>query len=197
MRILKMAIAIFTLAPQLLPAQDLFILAKGGRSTYGSFYFGNLGGGGGDANWKTGPMIGAGIRLRTSDGFALDGMVEYSTHRHNGQDLSNPPLNDPRNTVLEATALGRSSFTIIFPVNVAFLYGLGLSYQSRDEFVRALQPNSVPADRNVTGAFILGLGVEVRTPRRFEFSIEGSLRCRQYVTPVALLGVAYSPWLAP
>ncbi len=187
-----MAIAVCMLTPQVLAAQELFVLAKGGRSTYGSFYFGNMGGGGGDTHWRTGPMIGAGIRLRTSDWFAVDGMVEYSTHRHDDQDGINTPLNDPRNTVLEATALGRSSFTIISPLHFAFLYGLGLSYQHKDEFVRAFQPNSVPADRNVTGAFILGLGLEVRTPPRFEFSIEGSLRCRQYVTPVALLGVAYS-----
>jgi len=185
--------AIFLSHP-LVSAQSIYFLAKGGVSSYGSVYIGNLGGGGGgDHNWKNGPIIGLGGRLRTSETFALDGAIEYSSHRYEVETWEIPPINNPTNSVLEVIAIGRSSFRVIGPVHFAFLYGLGLSYQYRDEFVRvaASSQHVKSSDSNVTGCIILGTAMEVRAPGNLEFTLEGCLRGRRYVTPVLELGVAY------
>jgi hypothetical protein len=174
--------------------QSIFVLAKAGVSSYGAVYVGGLGGGGGgDHNWKTGPILSAGVRLRSSEGFALDGAIEYSTHRYDGNAWESVLINDPRNSVLEITTIGRSSFQIIRPVHFGFLYGLGVSYQHREAFVRSIGHSQTlkPSDTNVTGCIVLGTALEVRVPSNLEFTLEGCLRGRRYVTPSLELGVAY------
>src|SRR5512140_1959543 len=79
--------------------RDILLVAKGGLSSYGSVYIGNLGGGGGDQNWNSGPIVGLGIRLRETDAFALEGMVEYSTHSYDPAEYEPPPINDPKNKI--------------------------------------------------------------------------------------------------
>jgi hypothetical protein len=175
------------LCPYPLSAQDVFVVAKAGRSSYGSLYVGPVGGGGGDTHWKSGPIISLGARLRTSEAFAADAMVEYSTHAYAAPTWEDPPIGDPRNRLVDVTALGRSSFRFVGPSHFVFMYGLGVSFQRKDV------PNSPVSSNDFTGCVILGLGVEVRAFGNLEFAIEGSLRIRRYVTPVAALGVAYSP----
>jgi hypothetical protein len=194
MRLHLFLVGVILFGHHLVVGQSLYLLAKGGVSSYGAVYIGGLGGGGGgDHAWKTGPIVGAGIRIRTSGGFAVDGAIEYSTHRYASPAYETPPSNNPTNSVLEATAIGRSSLQILEPVHFGFLYGLGLSYQHRQEFEwSSIQSQHIkPSDTNVTGCVILGIAIEVRAPHNLEFTLEGCLRGRRYVTPVLMFGVAY------
>ena len=181
----------FFLCHQAFQAQDLFAVAKGGISSYGSLYIGPLGGGGGDTHWKSGPIFSAGARLRTSDGFAVDGVVEYSTHHWDNSWL--PPVNSPRNSILELSGIGRSSFRTIGPCHFCFLYGLGLSYQQKDELIREYNGTQyvTPKNHDLTASLILGVGLEVRVPAGLEISLEGNIRGRRYATPVAEFAIAY------
>ena len=191
MRIFVFLLATLTFVPRFLVARDLFILTKAGESSYGSLYLGILPGDGRDTDWRTGLIICTGIRVRTSTSFAVEALVEYSTHRPRNNDWANFSSNNPRNTLVDLAVIGRSSLQIVEPVHCAFLYGLGLSYQHKDGFGLAEPGGSVPATNAMTGIAIVGVGLEVRTPSRVEFSLEGSLHCRQYVTPVAIVGIAY------
>jgi hypothetical protein len=192
MRILGRVAIVVILSHHPAEARELFAVAKAGVSSYGSLYFGPLGGGGGDTHWKSGPIVSVGVRLRASDGFAIDGLVEYSTHRWYW--MWDPITNNPTNTVVDFCAMGRSAFRIIGPCYFSFLYGLGLSYQIKEEFVRVYDGKTyaTPSNHDLTGCLILGVALEIRAPSGVEISLEGNLHGRRYVTPVVELGIAYS-----
>lgn len=175
--------------------QDLFVVGKGGISSYGSVFFNIAGPASGDQNWKSGPILGLGVRLRTSKSFALEGLVEYSTHPYKDTyDWDSPPLNDPRNMVLDFSAVGRVSFHIIDVVYIGILGGPAVSWHQKDEVIKIFPSyRSVSPGRNAVdlGA-VLGVALDARLSRRIEFSLEGTLRMRFYVTPVTQIGVAYA-----
>ncbi len=191
MRIFICLLVTLIFAPRHLVAHDLFILAKAGQSSYGSLYLGIVPGGAADKEWRSGPIISAGIRVRESDSFAVDALLEYSTHQPRNSEWDNLLPSKPRNTLIDLTVLGRSSLRIVGPVHCAFLYGLGLSYQHKDGLGLAEPGGNVPASNALTGVINLGTALDVRAPSSVEFSIEGSLLCRQYITPVIVFGVAY------
>ena len=191
MRIFICLLATLVFAPRHLVAHDLFILANAGQSSYGSLYLGILPGGGADREWRSGPIVGAGIRVRKSESFAVDALLAYSTHRPRNGQWENLLPSNPRNTLLDLTVLGRSSLRIVGPVHCAFLYGLGLSYQHKDGLGLAEPGGIVPASNALTGVVHLGAGLDFRAPSSVEFSIEGSLLCRQYITPIIVFGMAY------
>jgi hypothetical protein len=177
----------------LLWTQTLFVVGKGGISSYGSVYIGNFGGGGGDQNWKPGPIVGLGMRVRTGDGFAVDGLVEYSIHSY-ATELSEPIANDPKNSIFEFTATGRLSFGIVEAMYIDIIGGVGISSQHEDEVVTIYQNSQYtsPGKESVDFGAVLGVGVEARISKKIELLLEGSLRMRTYVTPVVQLGIAYA-----
>ncbi len=191
MRIFICLLATLVFAPRHLVAQDLFVLAKVGQSSYGSLYLGILPGGGADNEWRSGPLVSAGIRVRKSESFAVDALLAYSIHRPRNGQWDNLFSSNPRNTLVDLTVLGRSSLRIVGPVHCSFLYGLGLSYQHKDGLGLPESGSNVPSSNALTGVVTLGAGLDVRAPSSVEFSIEGSLLCRQYITPAILFGVAY------
>ena len=194
MRIVGVALLIGLLHQSAVFAQEVFVVGKGGLSSYGSAYFGNLAGSGGDQNWKSGPIVALGARMRTSEAFAFEGLVEYSTHRYAPREWENPPSNNPKNSILEVTTTGRLSIGIFGGTYLDIIGGVGLSSQHKDERT-TVQGNSVyttPGRQAVDFGAILGTGLEVRVSRSIELSLEGSWRMRFYVTPVVQLGVAYA-----
>lgn len=192
MKTCRAALCITILCQQLASAQEVFIVGKGGLSSYGSVQGFAVGGGGGDQSWKLGPIIGLGVRIRTSDAFAIDGLIEYSTHRYAVKyDWEIPPINDPRNRILEFTTTGRLSFRIVDIVHVAFLGGVSISSHHKDDKVYPNTPYITPGRRAVDVGGILGIASDVRVSKSIEISLEGSWRMRFYVTPVVQLGIAY------
>jgi hypothetical protein len=177
----------------LVTAQTILIVGKCGVSSYGTVYIGSVGGGGGDHNWKTGPIFGIGARIRTSDTFAAEGVVEYSFHRYDSQ-WSGQISNDPLNGILELTAIPRWSIGIYDVVYLDILGGLGISYQHLDGKVVTYGTSQYtgPHTDLVVLSGLLGIGLEVRVSKSIELSLEGSWRLRTYVTPVAQLVIAYA-----
>jgi hypothetical protein len=183
----------FLWQPEIL-AQQVSLVLRGGLSSYGSVSIGNIGGGGGDHNWKTGPIVGTGIRIRTSEAFALEALVEYSTHQYQSEAWEEPPTNDPRNRILDLNGVGRFGFVLFDPLRASIFGGIGLSYQDKDEVIIATAESqrTAPGRSAVDVGAILGIGLAVQLSSKLELSVDGSWRMRYYVTPVALLGIAYS-----
>lgn len=183
----------FLWQPEIL-AQQVSLVLRAGLSSYGSATIGRFGGGGGDHNWKTGPIVGAGIRIRTSEGFALEALVEYSTHQYRSEAWEKPPTNDPRNRILDLNGVGRFGFVLFDPLRASVFGGIGLSYQYNDEIIigTADSQRIAPGRSAVDVGAVLGIGFAVQVSRKLELSLDGSWRMRYYVTPVALLGIAYT-----
>lgn len=194
MRAFGVALLLDLLSLPLVFSQEMFVVGKGGLSWYGSAYIGNLGGSGGDQNWKSGPIMALGARIRMSDAIAFEGLVEYSTHRYAPREWESPPINSPKNSILEVTTTGRVSFGIFDGSYLDIIGGVGISSQHKDERV-TLYMNSrytTPGRQAVDFGAVLGTGLEVRLSRTIELSLEGSWRMRFYVTPVVQLGFAYA-----
>lgn len=192
MKTCRAALFVTILCQQLASAQEVFIVGKGGISSYGAVQGFAVGGGGGDQSWKLGPIIGLGARIRTSDAFAIEGLFEYSTHRYAVKyEWEIPPINDPRNRILEFTTMGRLSFRLVDIVHFVFLGGVSISYHHKDDIVPPNSQYITPGRRAVDVGGILGIGSEVRISKSIEISLEGSWRMRFYVTPVVQLGIAY------
>jgi hypothetical protein len=173
--------------------QHVYILIQGGMSSYGTLYFGSLGGGGGDQHWKTGPILGIGMRLKTSSSFSLDGTVEYSSHAYKPDEWEEVPVKgDPRNTIFEINVVARANLRIAETVWFSFLFGPGYWFQSIDEVTWQGQDTwKRPGQSASSVGFLLGVGFASEVARRWDLSIDGTLRCRTYVTPVLQLGLAY------
>ncbi len=180
------------LATGILSAQQVYLLLQGGLSSYGAVYVGNLGGGGGDQDWKPGPIVGVGVRLKTSNSFSVDGIVEYSTHPYGGGTPSYPVKGDPRNRIVEANAVGRATFTILEPLSGSFSFGAGYWYQEKDpiEYNSPIWATAPGHTDSGIGALV-GLGLGVQLAERFDLYLDGNLRARKYLTPVLQLGLAY------
>ncbi len=193
MKRLLLILILFVALPPFSNGQTVLLTLKGGLSSYGTFYLGNFGGGGGDHEWDTGPILSAGARLRSSELTAFDCLVEYSTHRRQVEIWNHPETVALRNSIFESTAMARLSWGILGPVYMSFLGGLSLSWQFKDQ-VTLVTATSVLTGTNSEGprlGLVIGTGLEVRTSSRLELSIEGALRGRYYITPTAQLSAAY------
>jgi hypothetical protein len=180
------------LSTGLISAQEVYLLVQGGRSSYSSLYFGNLGGGGGDQHWKPGPILGVGVRLKTSGSFSVDGTVEYSSHPFYPDTWSYPVKGDPRNKIFDLNAVARASFTLLRPVSGSFSFGAGYWHQTKDPIEYDSPYPGVPKGHTASGlGLVLGLGLAVELTDRFDVYLDGNLRGREYVTPVLQLGLAY------
>ncbi len=193
MRILAVVSSLVIWFSPSLFAQTLFVVGKVGKSSYGSAYIGNVGGGGGDQNWNPGPIVGLGMRVRTSDGFAVEGLVEYSIHTF-ANEFNWPIGNDPKNSIIELTATGHISFGIVGPVYFDLVGGIGVFSQHEDGIAFIYQNSqwTAPGKDIVNVGVVLGTGLEVRASKSIEFAIEANLRMRTYVTPVVQVGAAFA-----
>jgi hypothetical protein len=174
-------------------AQKIYVVVQGGSSSYASLSFGSLGAGGGDHHWKLGPIVGAGVRLKTSSSFSLDGTVEYSSHPYKPDEWDKVPVKgDPRNTIVEINAVARPNLHLAETVWFSFVFGPGYWFQSIDEVTWEGQPTWKRPRQSASGVgFLLGMGFASEVARRWDLSLDGTLRCRAYVTPVLQLGLAY------
>ena len=197
MRIIYLVLFTLLTAVSLHSGTPVFVVAKGGISSYGALYFGPLGGGdGGDWDWHTGPYMSVGVRIRPTEGFAADALVEYSTHRYDGQYHTVNAYSNSWNSVLDFTANLRLSLRLFDPVHIVFIGGGGLTFRHADEIVGTSWGSRYfkPATSDSRTVLVLGLGLEGRFAKTWEFSVEGGIRGREYATPVAQFGLAYSFW---
>ena len=173
-------------------AQTVLLVAKGGISSYGSLYIGNFGGGGGEHGWKPGPIVSVGARLRVTETLAIEGVIEYSTH-HLKRLWEDGIVNDPQNSILEISAIGRASWGLFGATYIGMVGGLSLSSQTKDAVViqSVNSQYTTPEVKRTHVSVVLGANIEFRVLDQWEFSLEGSLRGRTYVTPVVQLGCAY------
>ena len=140
-------------------------------------------------------MVSVGVRLRTSDAFAVEEVFEYSTHRYQLQEWETPTINDPRNTVFDLTTIGRFSVISFDNLHFEILGGIGYSYLEKDEFVRgapSIPIFTTPAEHQTHVALLLGPGIEFKLLQSVELSIETNWRMRFYSTPVTQIGIAYA-----
>ncbi len=176
----------------ILSAQEVWILVQGGRSSYGALYFASLGGGGGDQHWKPGPILGVGLRLKTSSSFSVDGTVEYSTHPFDPPSWGYPVKGDPRNKIFDVSAIGRVNFTLVGPLAGSFSFGAGYWLQTKNPIEYDSPYPGTPRGHNDSGiGVLLGLGLGVELAERLNLYLDENIRGREYVTPVLQLGLAY------
>jgi hypothetical protein len=191
--ILQLALMLAFLSKGIASAPKLYLLLQGGRSSYGTVYIGNFGGGGGDQHWKPGPIVGVGVRWKTSGTFALDGVVEYSSHAYKPYEWDEVPVKgDPRNTIFEINAVARPSLRLGETIWASLAFGPGYWFQSIDEVTWEGHETWKRPGESASGVgFLLGLSVGVELARPLDLYLDGNLRCRKYVTPVVQLGLAY------
>lgn len=178
--------------PKIAPAQQIYLLLQGGRSSYGDLYIGNAGGGGGDQYWKPGPIFGIGVRLKTSHSFSVDGTVEYSSHPFKPWPWDSPINGDPRNSILDVNVVGRLSFGLVGPLSGGFSFGLGYWYQQKDPIEYEAPYARIAAGHTDSGVgIVLGFGLGFELAERLDLYFDGNIRGRRYVTPVLQLGLGY------
>lgn len=176
-----------------LQAQRYAVVAKGGYIDYAGACIGSLGGGGCDRNWERGPIIGLGMRLRTSESFAIEGILDYSWHGYARKEWETSLVNDPWNRIVELNTIARLSIGLYQQVYLDLLGGIGLSYQDKDDLVHAY-PERVYTTAGVQSfhvSGVLGLALEGRVADRIEVSLEGTWQMRTYISPAVQLGIAY------
>jgi len=167
-----------------LTAQGFYAVVKGGTSDYEGVDF-NISGASGDYNWAKGFIFSAGGGMRTSNAFALEALIEYSTHKYDPLTDGTTPINNLRNTITELTTLGRFSVWTISIIRLEVVAGLSYSYQREDyPFI---------GEKSRTGISVpLGLGVECQLTKAISVTLDGNWRMRFYVTPVEQIGLAYT-----
>lgn len=164
-------------------AQKVSFIAQAGVSSYGSGSIGGLGTGGGDNSWKTGPIMGIGTRVALTQAFSVGATIEYSTHRYDPGEFGTNY--DATNTVLYLNGIGQLRFGLFDPFDGSILGGINLTYQDRD-------PTGTPGLTELDVGGLLGVGLTAGLSSHVEVFLEGSLRIRTYVTPVAQIGIAYA-----
>ncbi len=183
MRILIVFFAIIVLQTSA-NAQNFYAAVKGGVSEYEGVDF-NISGASGDQHWANGTILSAGAGMRISSAFALEALVEYSTHNYAPRIYETAPINGSRNTITELTALGRFSILTISIIRLELVAGLSYSYQ-REGY-------PIIGEVSRTGVSVpLGLAVECQLTKAISVTLDGNLRMRFYVTPVAQIGLAYA-----
>ncbi|MCB2205101.1 hypothetical protein KQI65_10155 [bacterium] len=176
-----------------LQAQSYAVVVKGGYSDYGEACIGGIGGGGCEWNWERGPILGIGIRRRTSESFAVEAVLDYSWHRYRGGEWEMNLVNEPWNRILELNAIARYSIALYRPVYFNLLGGMGLSYQDKDDLVREYdgQVYTTAGVESFHVSGVLGFALEGRVADRIELSLEGTWHMRYYISPTVQLGIAY------
>lgn len=187
-------VLIISVAMRVEADNHVYLMLKAGTSHYGSVYFGNLAGSGGDQNWKIGPIVSLGAGMQTSNSFAVEFLLEYSTHRYDFKQWYNSPVNDPRMNIIDITSLGRYAFLSFNGVRFEMIFGIGYSFQQKDELVRKYQEFPqyvVPKDSRSDVSGLFGGAVQVKLNDNIWILCELNYRMRYYVTPVAEIGLAY------
>ena len=180
---ISVLILVIVLSQETANAQNYYITLKGGSSDYEGVDF-NISGASGDNHWAKEIIISAGAGLRVSNAFAVEALVEYSTHKYEPREWEASPTKDLRNTFTELTAIGKLTIVTISSVRLVGVTGLSLSFQREEYPTRELSKNGVSVP--------LGLGIECQITKNIMISIDGNWRLRFYVTPVAQIGLAYS-----
>jgi hypothetical protein len=197
MNIKKIYFALVSIISVAMPAEannHVFLMLKAGASHYGSVYFGNLAGSGGDENWKIGPIVSFGAGMQTSNSFAVEFLLVYSTHRFDFKQWYNSPINDPRMNIIDITSLGSYAFLSFNGVRFEMIFGIGYSFQRKDELVRKYQEFPlyvVPKDSRSDVSGLFGGAVQIKLNDNIWIMGELNCRMRYYVTPVAEFGLAY------
>lgn len=169
------------------------IFLKGGISDYGAVEGLQVSGGHGAGPWYTGPIIGFGLEYDLERNWYLQGMFDYSYNIYGG-------------LVATSETMERGSISVVdFLVNIKkrwnwfyIIGGIGLSsLESSDSYISGyvdkvfFQRNVYGGTSNTVLAGLVGIGIEFHLFDNVGIFLEGSWRLREYVTPVAQLGINY------
>lgn len=188
-------LAMIFLAPSASSAQEYSLIAKAGISDYASYEFVRsldvgLGDGEDDSGGGLGPMLSLGVRLRIHEVFAVDGLVEYSTHQYPQQWDGNSVVRDPDNGILDLNLLGRFGVPVSRDTHVNLLGGIGLYSQSNEQY-NPTGKTVIPGSEYAGVGGLAGLGVEMMTSARMGLAIEVMWRVRRHTTTTLQLGIAF------
>ena len=173
-------------------AQGLRLCGHFGFSSYGAVALGGLGtGGGSDQEWKRGWIVGIGVQVPQSEHFSLNGLLEFSSHEFQSTSGSPIPVNDPRNSILELSWIGKFRISIVDPVALSLFPGISVYYQHKDERVYSNPGIHSQEESRFGVAGVIGAGLSLRCSEKVDVYVDGSWRMRAYVTPVVVLGIAY------
>lgn len=144
--------------------------------------------------WKTAPILGYGVRMRTSKAFAIEGILDYAVHTYSPPTWQLPLFDDPLNRILEFNLIARLSILLYEPLYFDFFVGLGIAHQDVDGIIRAANgyADSIDGYQRTGTSRIFGVAFEARISERYELSIEGSFHLRYHLYPVAQLSLSYA-----
>ena len=176
-------------------AQEYSIIAKAGISDYASYEFSRIFDSSkreryGDGAGGLGPILSLGVRLRMREEFAVDGLVEYSTHQYQRQLSENPTVSDPDNSILDVNLLGRLGAEISVDVRFELLVGIGIYSQHNDEYIRSAD-DILPSEEYTGFGGTAGIGMEMIVSKRVNLAMEGMWRVRRHTTLTLQLGIVF------
>ncbi len=169
------------------------IYLKVGISDYGAVEGIAISGSHGAGPWNTGPIIGFGLEYDLKRNWYLQGSFDYSSSIYGGLVATSE--------MMERGSISVSDILVNIKKRWNWFYllgGIGFSYQSSSNSYNSGFVNGVYFRREVYKgtsktilAGLMGIGIEIYFFDSIGIFLEGSWRLREYVTPVAQLGINY------